>query len=191
MALSRRLASRTEARAAPAAPADRGIVGVGDGLVDRGRLFDLGHQDAAQAHVEVASDQVGVPGVRDAKLDRQSQLLGQATEGHQLVVAEGRVLAVEVDQVVAALGQRRFEPTSTDGDRRPQGDDDLTIFDALLQRRGRGHLSRSSCWPLQAFAGPLSVPIGAGRNGRDPRISPPGRRPAREPASARRRFASA
>ena len=71
--------------------------------------------------------------MRDPELDRQAGFLGDGADGDQLIVAERGVLAVDVDQVVGALGERLLEVRLADGDRRTQGDDDIAVLDLLLE----------------------------------------------------------
>ena len=166
--------------AAPAALADRRVVGVGDGLVDRGRR-----------------PRPRAPGCRSGPCrgsGRSGRCAGcagcgtgpaapaprpcrrSATSWSSL---NGRVLAVDVDQVVRPLRQRRLELVAADRDRRPQRDDDLAILDPLLERRGRGHLFRSSFWPPQGdrpAPSPADTAPWARPRGRRPHDSAPPRR---------------
>ena len=118
---------------APAAPPDRAVVGEVERVLDGRRLHDLGNERAGDAEVEEAADLVGVARVRDAQLHGDAELLRRGGEADQLLIAVGRVLGVEPDEVelAAAPGGRQllFAPA----DVAAQGDQLVAGGDARAQ----------------------------------------------------------
>ena len=63
-------------------------------------LHDLGDVHGAGAEIEPSSHHVGLPGMRDAQLHVDVQLLGRLAVGDEFVPGEGGVLTVDPDIVV-------------------------------------------------------------------------------------------
>ncbi len=66
-------------------------------LIPPGSIGEAIH--GAGPEVQIASDHVGMSGVRDPQLHVDAQLLGSSTIVDQLLVAEGRVLTIDPDLV--------------------------------------------------------------------------------------------
>ncbi len=78
-------------------------------------------------------------GMFDAELHGDIQLLGNGAELDELLLVEGRVLAINGDEIIGVATQYILEPLAVGRDRGRDADDDLPLVDALLERVLRWH----------------------------------------------------
>ncbi len=83
--------------------ADLRVVEDVDGFVHGGLFDDERDLDSPRTKVQDVSDQVGMAGVLDAELDRDSKVLGGCAELDEPTLAEGRVLAIDRHETIGVL----------------------------------------------------------------------------------------
>ena len=69
----------------------------------------------------------------DAELHGDIQLLCQGAELDESLFVEGRVLAINRDEIIRVSAQNSLEPLAVGRDRGRDADDDLPLVNALLK----------------------------------------------------------
>jgi len=75
----------------------------------------------------------------DTKLHGDIELLRNSTELDKLLFVEGRVLAINGDEIIGVTAQNILEPLAVGRDWSRDANDDLPLVDALLERVLRWH----------------------------------------------------
>ena len=130
-------------RPAPASLAELRIVKVVHRLLRHRQILYLRHLDAGGSEVEQIADEIGVPRVFDAELNRNVQLGGVTAELRQRLFVERRMLAVGMNKVVIVLAQDVLHLALSRRQRRRHADEYLPVADALLHSFAVWHSSSS------------------------------------------------